>query len=332
MPDCFIQSTWSKQDEPFEYSLRPRHLSDFFGQEEIKKRLHVIIAAAKERKEPLSHSLFYGPPGIGKTTLAQILSKEMGTNLIITSGPTIEKAADLAGLLTNLQQGDIFFIDEIHRLHRVIEEYLYPAMENFSLDLLIDSGPSSRSVQIKLNQFTLVGATTRIGLLSSPMRSRFGCTCRLDYYDPSVLANILLRSSTILQISLESEGALAIALRSRGTPRIANHLLRWVRDYAQIHKRTPINAAVAHDALEMIAIDHKGLEEMDKKILQVIIEHHGGGPVGINTIAIAVGEDPSTLIEVYEPYLIMQGFLRRTPRGREATPLAYHHLGQGAVR
>ncbi len=328
MSESFIQSTWAQQDDSFESPLRPSSLEDFMGQEEPKRRLSVFIKAAKQRGEPLGHILLYGPPGLGKTTLAQILAKSMGTSLVTTSGPTIEKAADLAGILTSLQRGDILFIDEIHRLGKTIEEYLYPAMEDFHLDLLIDSGQNSRGVRVKLNPFTLVGATTRIGLISSPMRSRFAFSCRLDYYEPKVLAQILLRSACILKVKLTDEGALEIASRSRGTPRIANHLLRWVRDYTQIHEIAPINGKVASEALEMLAVDHRGLEEVDKKILEILIDHHGGGPVGVSTIAVAIGEDPITVAEVYEPYLIMQGFLTRTPRGRQVTPLAYKHLGK----
>jgi len=328
MPESFTQSSWTKNDPPFEVPLRPQSLADFLGQESLKERLSVFIAAAIERKEPLGHCLFHGPPGLGKTTLANILATAMGTNLITTSGPSIEKAGDLAGILTNLQEGDILFIDEIHRLNRAIEEYLYPAMEDFNLDLLIDSGPSSRSVQVNLKQFTLVGATTRSGLLSSPMRSRFSFNCRLDYYEPKVLAAIVERSAQILNVEILKEGALEIASRARGTPRIANHLLRWVRDYAQIHKKSPVSRQVASDALEMLSIDHIGLDEMDKKLLSVIIDHHAGGPVGLNTLAVALGEEANTLSEVYEPYLILQGLLRHTPRGREVTSLAYQHLGK----
>lgn len=328
MNQSHIQSSWTKPDTAFEQPLRPQILSDFMGQEAVRKRLEVFIGAAKERGEPLGHSLFHGPPGLGKTTLAYILAKAMGTNLITTAGPSIEKAADLAGILTNLKEGDILFIDEIHRLTATVEEYLYPAMEDFRLDLCIDSGPSARSVQIKLNRFTLVGATTRFGLLSSPMRSRFLFTSRLDYYPLEVLDQIVLRTASLLPMSLEAAGAREISIRSRGTPRVANNLLRWVRDYAQIHRISAINAKAVQAALEMLAIDHKGLDEMDKKILEVVIDHYEGGPVGIETIAIAVGEEPSTLSEVYESYLIMQGFLKRTPRGREATALAYQHLGK----
>jgi Holliday junction DNA helicase RuvB len=326
----FIESSWTKQDATFETPLRPLSMDEFLGQEQVHERLDVFIGAAKQRNEPLGHCLFHGPPGLGKTTLAHIIAKSMGTNLVVTSGPVIEKAGDLAGLLTNLKEGDVLFIDEIHRLSRQIEEYLYPAMEDYSLDLMIDSGPSARSVQVKLNHFTLVGATTRVGLISSPMRSRFAFTCRLDYYPPEVLKKILLRSASLLNIPLEETGASEIAGRSRGTPRIANNLLRWVRDFAQMRRHAKIDRQTVHGALDMLAIDHKGLDEMDKKILTLLIDTYQGGPVGLGTIAVAIGEEPSTLSEVYEPYLIMQGFLKRTLRGREATPLAYQHLGRQA--
>jgi Holliday junction DNA helicase RuvB len=332
MSQPFIESSWAKQDEHFETPLRPQSLSDFMGQQQVKDRLEVFIGAAKMRSEALGHSLFYGPPGLGKTTLATIIAKAMGTNLVVTSGPMIEKAGDLAGILTNLKTGDVLFIDEIHRLDRTVEEYLYPALEDFVLDLMIDSGPSARTVQVKLNRFTLVGATTRMGLISSPMRSRFAFTCRLDYYEPAVLQSILLRSANILNIAIDPAGAEEIARRSRGTPRIANHLLRWVRDYAQMRTQNKITPNTVHTALEMLSIDHKGLDEMDKKILNVLIDHYDGGPVGVNTLGVAIGEEASTITEVYEPYLIMQGFLKRTPRGREATALAYQHLGRVAPR
>lgn len=328
MAESVIESSWIKSDEPFEVPLRPQALTDFIGQENIRERLEVFMTAAKQRKEALGHCLFHGPPGLGKTTLAHIIAKTMGTQLTMTSGPVIEKPGDLAGILTNLKEGDVLFIDEIHRLNRSVEEYLYPAMEDFTLDLLIDTGPSARSVQVKLNPFTLVGATTRIGLLSHPMRSRFMLNLRLDYYSDDFLEKILLRSGQILSVSLTQEGARAIAERSRGTPRIANNLLRWVRDFAQIKKYSKIDRPTAHLALDMLHIDHRGLDEMDKKILTLIIDHYQGGPVGINTLAIALAEEAHTLEEVYEPYLIMQGFLKRTPRGREVTALTYEHLGR----
>ncbi len=323
----FIESSFCQADTTFEVPLRPQSLSEFVGQDHVRARLEVMIGAAKARKETLGHCLFSGPPGLGKTTLANIIAKAMGTSLVVTSGPAIEKAGDLAGILTNLKTGDVLFIDEIHRLNRAIEEYLYPAMEDYSLDLLIDSGPNARSVQVKLNRFTLVGATTRSGLLTAPLRSRFHFHSRLDYYEPSVLQAILHRTSLILNMSIDPDGLMEIARRSRGTPRIANHLLRWVRDFVQMKVRGEITKDIVCQALEMLAIDHKGLDEMDKKILQVMIEHYKGGPVGLNTIAVAVGEEKHTIEEVYEPYLILQGFIKRTPRGREVTELGYQHLG-----
>jgi holliday junction DNA helicase RuvB len=328
MADPLIDSSWTKPDTPFETPLRPQSLPDFVGQETICERLDVFMEAAKQRKEALGHCLLSGPPGLGKTTLANIIAKTMGTHLVVTSGPIIEKPGDLAGILTNLNEGDILFIDEIHRMNRSVEEYLYPSMEDFSLDLMIDSGPAARSVQVKLKPFTLVGATTRAGLLSNPMRSRFGLNLRLDYYKPEYLTQILKRSGQILGVSLSKEGALAIAQRSRGTPRIANNLLRWVRDFAQIKGYSTIDCTTAHKALDMLDIDHLGLDEMDKKILRLIIDHYEGGPVGIGTLSVALSEEAHTLEEVYEPYLIMRGFLKRTPRGREVTALSYEHLGR----
>lgn len=322
----FIESTLTEEDKTFEVPLRPQSLSDFQGQDVVRERLEVLIRAAKQRGEPLCHCLFTGPPGLGKTTLANILAKSMGTNLVVTSGPIIEKPGDLAGVLTNLQRGDLLFIDELHRLSRAIEEYLYPAMEDFALDLMIDSGPSARSVQVKLNPFTLVGATTRAGLLTAPLRSRFGFTSRLDYYSPEVLKGILLRAGKILNVKLGDEDALEIANRSRGTPRIANNLLKWVRDYAQVKHGDEINLQVVENALDMLQIDAVGLDEMDLKILQVMIDQFEGGPVGISTIAVAVGEEAHTLEEVYEPYLILLGFIKRTPRGREVTALGHQHI------
>lgn len=328
MSDSYIESSWAKEDDDFETPLRPAALDDFVGQDAICERLNVLMQAAKQRKEALGHCIFYGPPGLGKTTLANIVAKTMQGNLTVTSGPVIEKAGDLAGLLTNLKEGDVLFIDEIHRLSKTIEEYLYPAMEDFALDLMIDSGPSARSVQVKLFPFTLIGATTRIGLISSPLRSRFAFSCRLDYYLTEVVETIVLRSAKIIHVSIDQKGAHEIAKRARGTPRIANNLLRWVRDYAQIHNQNHIDQKTAQKALEMLCIDHLGLDEIDKKILSIIIDHHRGGPVGVNTIAASLGEEPSTVAEVYEPYLIMQGFIKRTPRGREATHLAYEHLNK----
>jgi Holliday junction DNA helicase RuvB len=328
MSKNFIESSLGEQDLSFEIPLRPQSLKDFVGQDAIRDRLEVVIGAAKQRGESLGHCLFSGPPGLGKTTLANILAKAMGTNLVVTSGPVIEKAGDLAGILTALQVGDVLFIDEIHRLSRVVEEYLYQAMEDFALDLMIDSGPNARSIQVKLNKFTLAGATTRLGLLSEPLRTRFAFTCRLDYYDAMTLEKIIQRTARILNISLDKEAALEIARRSRGTPRVANHLLRWVRDFAQMRTNNVIDRHVVDCALRMLSIDEKGLDEMDTKMLQVMIEHYQGGPVGINAIAASIGEEPSTIEEVYEPYLIMQGFLKRTPRGREVTSLGYQHLGR----
>ncbi len=326
MAKSFIESSIEEQDAPFEIPLRPQCLDDFVGQDAIRDRLEVIIGAAKQRGEALGHCLFSGPPGLGKTTLANILAKAMQTNLVVTSGPVIEKAGDLAGVLTSLKTGDVLFIDEIHRLNRSMEEYLYQAMEDFALDLLIDSGPSARSVQVKLNQFTLAGATTRLGLLSEPLRTRFAFTCRLDYYDAASLVRIIQRTALLLNLKLETNAAREIAQRARGTPRVANHLLRWVRDFAQMRANNRIDKDVVDRALSMLSIDEKGLDEMDKKMLRVMIEHYEGGPVGLNTIAASLGEEPSTIEEVYEPYLIMQGLLERTPRGRKVTALGYQHI------
>jgi holliday junction DNA helicase RuvB len=328
MSQSFIESSIVEQDITFEVPIRPQCLSDFIGQQPLKDRLEVLIGAAKQRKEVLSHCLFSGPPGLGKTTLASILSKSMGTNLVTTSGPMIEKAGDLAGILTGLKTGDVLFIDEIHRLNRSVEEYLYQAMEDFALDLMIDAGPNARTVQVKLNKFTLAGATTRLGLLTSPFRSRFGMTCRVDYYEPILLQQVILRTSRILNVIIDEESALEIAKRSRGTPRIANNLLKWVRDYAQMRAGNRITPKIACEAMNLLSIDQRGLDEIDLRMLAIIIDHHNGGPVGLNTIATSIGEESSTIEEVHEPYLIMEGMLKRTPRGREATPLAYQHLGK----
>ena len=332
MKKTFIESSFSKEDQVFDSKLRPSKLNDFAGQELIKQRLEILIGAAKKRQEPLSHCLFYGPPGLGKTTLASILAEEMGSKLVTTSGPAIDKPGDLAGIMTSLEEGDILFIDEIHRLSRNIEEYLYPAMEDFQLDLLLDSGPNARSVQVKLNQFTLVGATTRIGLLSGPLRSRFTFNSRLDFYDAHTLKEILVRSSIILKSELSENDCFEVAKRSRGTPRIANNLLRWVRDFSQIRNSSKMSPNLVNEALEMLCIDEKGLDEMDKKILNIIIDHHNGGPVGVKTIAAALGEEDSTISEVYEPYLLMLGLIKISMRGREATKLAYEHLNKACSK
>ncbi|MCE5295009.1 MAG: Holliday junction branch migration DNA helicase RuvB [Chlamydiales bacterium] len=323
-----MESSFCKEDTAYEVPLRPEHLDQFIGQDNVRDQMSVLIQAAKARKEPLGHVLFCGPPGLGKTTLSNIIASSMGSSITVTSGPVIEKAGDLAGILTKLKEGDILFIDEIHALNRTIEEYLYPAMEDFALDLVIDSGTSARSVKVKLNKFTLVGATTRQGLLSAPLRSRFASSMRLDYYTPQVLEQILKRSSAILNLTADNESLAEIANRSRGTPRIANSLLRWVRDYAQIKANGSLTKKVTQDALKMISIDDRGLDDMDGKILRILIDHYQGGPVGIQTLAVAVGEEAHTLEEVHEPFLIMQGLLKRTPRGREATPLAYQHIGK----
>jgi Holliday junction DNA helicase RuvB len=330
-PQSFIESSFCRPDAAFEVPIRPALLADFIGQQTVRSRLDVLVGAAQSRNETLGHCLFYGPPGLGKTTLAHIISKAMGTQLIVTSGPAIEKAGDLAGMLTKLQPGDVLFIDEIHRLGRAIEEYLYPAMEDFKLDLVIDSGNNASSVQVKLHPFTLVGATTRAGMLSAPLRSRFALTCRLDYYEQNELAAIVERTAHLLNVSIDSPSCIEIARRSRGTPRIANNLVRWTRDYAAVRADGIITHSVAVKALDMLDIDSLGLDAMDCKILEAIIDIYNGGPVGINALAITVGEDPSTLEEVYEPYLILQGLIRRTPRGREVTPQAYSHLRRAIV-
>ncbi len=327
MDDSFQDKTSQMQDVNYEQSLRPPAFSEFHGQDKIKERIMLMVEAAQQRDDVLEHVLLSGPPGLGKTTLANIIAGAAGTQLHTTSGPQIEKAGDLAGVLTNVQKGDILFIDEIHRLHPAIEEYLYPAMEDFRLDIIIDSGPSARSVQLNLPKFTLVGATTRAGMLTSPLRSRFGLVNRLDYYSKDELAVILERSAGLLEIEITPDGAVEVASRSRGTPRIANNLLRWVRDYAQVKADGTITGEIANKALAMIEIDEDGLDEMDKRILEAVIYKFNGGPVGLSSVAVAVGEDASTLEEVHEPFLIMQGFLKRTPRGRVAMPAAYTKIG-----
>ena len=316
-----------ESDAEFENKIRPQELENFHGQQKIVDNLRIFIKAALMRGESLDHVLFHGPPGLGKTTLANSVANEMGSTLKVTSGPVLDKPGDLAGLLTNLSEGDVLFIDEIHRLSPIVEEYLYSAMEDYKIDIVLDKGPSARSIQIELAPFTLIGATTRSGLLTSPLRARFGITCHLEYYDTSVLSGIVKRSAGILGVDIDDKAAHEVALRSRGTPRIANSLLRRVRDFAMVEGDGRINLAIARRALEALNIDSRGLDEMDNKILRTIIEKFGGGPVGINTIATSVSEEAGTIEDVYEPFLIKEGFLKRTPRGREATDLAYSHLG-----
>jgi Holliday junction DNA helicase RuvB len=323
-----ITDVLAKPDVALEMTLRPSLFSEFTGQAKVKERLEITVAAAKHRHEAIDHVLLNGPPGLGKTTLAHILAKAMGANLKSTSGPTIEKAGDLAGLLTNLEEGDVLFIDEIHRLQKTIEEYLYPAMEDFKLDIIIDQGPNARSVRLNLPRFTLIGATTRSGLLTAPLLTRFPIRERLDYYEAGQLEQIVTRSARLLNVEVEGNAALEIARRSRGTPRIANNLLRRVRDYAQVKHQGRITPEVADKALAMLEIDQNGLDEMDKRILEAIIVKFAGGPVGLGSLAVAVGEEPDTLEEVYEPYLIMEGYLKRTPQGRVASELGYQKIGR----
>jgi len=310
-----------------ELSLRPQRLSEFIGQQKVKESLRVWIDAALARREPLDHSLFFGPPGLGKTTLAELIARELGVNIRTTSGPALEKPGDLVGTLTNLRAGDILFIDEIHRLRPIIEEFLYPAMEDFKIDIRLSEGPKAQTITMPIERFTLIGATTRFGMLTPPMRARFGIVERLNYYPAEDLELIVRRSADVLKVAIDDGGANEIAKRSRGTPRVANRLLRRIRDYAQVRADGDISRAVAHDALQLLDVDEFGLDDMDARILKTIIEKFDGGPVGLNTVAAAVAEDANTIEEVYEPFLVQHGFLQRTPRGRMATPMAYRHFG-----
>lgn len=327
MSDREVTNIIAKPDVALEMTLRPSLFSEFTGQAKVKERIEIAVQAAKQRGEAIDHVLLSGPPGLGKTTIANIIAKAMGANLKSTSGPTIEKAGDLAGLLTNLEEGDVLFIDEIHRLQKTIEEYLYPAMEDFKLDIIIDQGPNARSIRLNLPRFTLIGATTRSGLLSAPLLTRFPIRERVDYYHADQLQQIIVRSGRLLNIDIEERGAMEIARRSRGTPRIANNLLKRVRDYAQVRGDGRITAELADRSLELLEIDQNGLDEMDKRILEAIMFKFNGGPVGVSSLAVAVGEEPDTIEEVYEPYLIMEGYLNRTSQGRVVTELSYKKLG-----
>lgn len=325
--DRIITSDFKQEDILIETKLRPQNIDTYIGQKKVKETLKIYIEAAKMRNEPLDHVLLYGPPGLGKTTLSNIIANEMGVNIKTTSGPAIERAGDMAAILNSLNEGDILFIDEIHRLNRAIEEVLYPAMEDFSLDIMIGKGANSKSIRVDLPKFTLIGATTRIGLLTNPLRDRFGVISRLEMYNPEELTHIIKRSANVLGVDIEEEGALEIARRARGTPRIANRLLKRVRDFAQVKYEGKITKVVADETLNLLDVDKLGLDPIDQKILKTIIEKFSGGPVGIDNLAVSIGEETDTLEEVYEPYLIQLGFIKRTPRGREITDIGYKHFG-----
>jgi holliday junction DNA helicase RuvB len=314
-------------EDRIDNAIRPKNLTDLIGQDRVKENLAILIAAARQRKEPLDHVLFYGPPGLGKTTLAHVLSNEMGVNIKITAGPAIERAGDLAAILTNLRAGDILFIDEVHRLGKAIEEVLYPAMEDFALDIVIGKGPSARSIRLKLPRFTVIGATTRLALLTAPLRARFGAVYRLDFYDLTAMRKIVIRAAKVLGVETESDGIDEIARRGRGTPRVALRLLRRVRDYADVRADGLITRETAQEALDLLDVDSKGLDDIDRRVLKTIIEKYNGGPVGLSTIAASISEEADTIMDVVEPYLLQLGFIERTPQGRVATRLAYHHIG-----